>query len=420
MKLGIDFGTTRIVAAAVDRGNYPVVSFDDRDGGTQDWFPPLVAVKSGERLYGWDAWAAQADPEYIVIRSIKRVLEDAGPCTRAEIGGSSIPMQQLLGEMVSALRTALVEKSNLPGGNEEPLEVMLGVPANANSNQRFLTVEPFQRTGFQVLGSMNEPSAASIEYGHRARGNQGLERILIYDLGGGTFDVSLMEIEGRTHTVVASEGISSLGGDDFDIILAGMALEAERSLTDLTQAELFRLHEECRAKKEALHPNTRKIVVDLALVREGLPEVSLPVSSFYELCRPLIDRTLEKTQNLLEAHDSAKRLEAVYVTGGGSELPLVARMLKELFGRKVRRSVHTRSATAIGLAIQADREAGYVLREKFSRHFGVWREAESGRTITFDPLFPKGASLPGPGDPPLAISRRYCPVHDVGHFRYLE
>jgi molecular chaperone DnaK (HSP70) len=133
-----------------------------------------------------------------------------------------------------------------------------------------------------------------------------------------------------------------------------------------------------------------------------------------------VDRTVAAVERLLVRHESDRRLGAVYVTGGGSELPLVARILKETFGRRVKRSPYTRSATAIGLAIQADQQAGYVLRESFTRHFGVWREAEAGRTMTFDPLFEKGTSLPGPAEEALSISRVYSPVHNIGHFRYLE
>jgi molecular chaperone DnaK (HSP70) len=108
------------------------------------------------------------------------------------------------------------------------------------------------------------------------------------------------------------------------------------------------------------------------------------------------------------------------VTGGGSELPLVARMLREEFGRRVRRSTYTRSATAIGLAIQADASSGYALRDVFSRNFGVWREGDAGRRMTFDVIFPRGTPLPGPGEPPLTVRRAYRPVHNIGHLRYLE
>jgi molecular chaperone DnaK len=95
-------------------------------------------------------------------------------------------------------------------------------------------------------------------------------------------------------------------------------------------------------------------------------------------------------------------------------------MLRDEFGRKVKRSEYTRSATAIGLAIQADSSTGYELREVFTRNFGVWRESEAGHRMVFDPIFPRGTRLPASGEPPLTVSRTYYPVHNIGHFRYLE
>src|SRR5215471_8305276 len=186
MKLGIDFGTTRIVVAEVDRGNYPLVPFETSEA-TYEWFPPLAALRGEERRFGWDAWHAQDEPSWTVIRSLKRFLEDAGPETLLEAGGTCIPLAELLHGMLSALHASL----SAHFGKEENLEVMLGVPANANSNQRFLTVEGFRRAGFSVLGLLNEPSAASIEFGHR---HQITGRVLVYDLGGGTFDASLVEL----------------------------------------------------------------------------------------------------------------------------------------------------------------------------------------------------------------------------------
>ncbi len=423
MRLGIDFGTTRIVVAAVDRGNYPVVRFETPEGERCDWYPPLVAVSGQTRLYGWDAWRAQEESRWTIVRSIKRHLEDAGPFTKVYITGQEIPMLELLTELMCSLRTALIESSSLDASPGEPLEIMLGVPANANGNQRFLTVEAFRRAGFQVLGLLNEPSAASIEYTHahrtptRCRGS-----LLVYDLGGGTFDASLVRTDDLTHSVVASEGIATLGGDDFDSILSEMAMEAAGISPDerdgLGQAEWFRLHEECRRKKEALHPNTRRIVVELESVREGWGSVNVSVADFYQRCQPLVDETVHAVRDLLAAHQVEP--DALYVTGGGAELPLVPRALREVWGRRVRRSSYTHSATAIGLAIQADEQAGYVLRDSFTRFFGVWREADAGYTMIFDPLFEKGTPLPGPGEAPLRVRRRYWPVHNIGHFRYLE
>ena len=425
MRFGVDFGTTRVVVAAVDRGNYPIVAFQTPAGDVCEWFPSLIAIRDEERLFGWSAYKAQEDPAATTVRSIKRYLQEAGPLTRVEIGGDHISMLELLTGQFSALKEALVNSSSVKFAAGEPLEVMLGVPANANGNQRFLTVEAFHRAGFHVLGLLNEPSAASIEYGHAIRARQASrsrDTILVYDLGGGTFDASIVEMDENRHAVLSSEGIPSLGGDDFDDLLAELALDAagvaQQERDSLSQSELFRLLEECRRKKEALHPNSRRLSIELDQVRDEWPAVSIPVNDFYERAQPLIDETIHAVQDLINGREN--EIEAIYVAGGASELPLVSRALRDTFGRRVRRSNYTRSATAIGLAIQADHAAGYQLHERFTRNFGVWREAERGRVVIFDPLFEKGTPLPAPGEAPLVVSRTYSPAHNIGHFRYLE
>ena len=426
MRLGVDFGTTRIIVASVDRGNYPLVNFEGPEGEPRDWFPPLIAARGPDRLYGWDAWAAQTDPKATVIRSIKRLLRDAGPETIVDIAGQRARLLEVVTGIASALHLAISKKSNLYVSSAETLEIMLGIPANANSNQRYLTAEAFRRAGFLVLGLLNEPSAASIEFGHAARSRRtpedGSSVVLVYDLGGGTFDASLVEMDSEAHTVIASEGLPSLGGDDFDDVLAELALESsgfgETEHDSLSPADLFWLHEECRQKKETLRPGMKQVVVDLGVAIPGGEPVAIPLAAYYERCLPLVQETTCAVERMLAKHSG--HLDALYVTGGGSQLPLVSQILREMFGSRARRSAYTRAATAIGLAIQADYHAGYQLREKFTRHFGVWREAKDGREIVFDPLFSKGTPLPAPGEQPVSVSRRYHPAHNIGHFRYME
>ncbi|MFZ0743677.1 MAG: Hsp70 family protein, partial [Terracidiphilus sp.] len=421
MRIGVDFGTTRVVVAAVDRGNFPLVYFETPDGQMRDWFPPVAAVNGSTRLYGWEAVAVQNDESWTLLRSMKRWLRTAGPHTELRVGGQTVPLRLLMAEMMADLRRQLLEHSNLGAGAKENLEVMLGVPANANSNQRFLTEEAAQAAGFAVLGVVNEPSAAAIEYAfrnsaERRKGSGG--GLLVYDLGGGTFDVSLMTLGESENTVEASDGIPHVGGDDFDEILADLALECAESGAALSPFERRVLLDECREKKESLNPNTRKVTIDLERVRPGWEEVTIPVESYYERCRPLIESTRVVVENLLAAH-ADRALETLYVTGGGSELPAVARVLRESFGRKVRRSAYMRSASAIGLAIRAA-AASDRLQDQFNKNFGMWRETDFGGTIVFDLIFPRGVRLPAADEPPLRLERAYQPAHNIGHFRYLE
>ena len=421
MRIGVDFGTTRIVVAAVDRGNFPLVYFETPDGQMRDWFPPVVATKDSQRVYGWEAIAVQDEKDWTLLRSPKRLLRTAGPKTKVKVGDQTITVQQLMAEMMAALRLQLLEHSNLGAEANEELEAMLGVPANANSNQRFLTEAAAHAGGFTVLGLINEPSAAAIEYAYRnsaERRHRAGGSLLVYDLGGGTFDVSLLTLGATEHTVEASDGLPQVGGDDFDEILADFALEVAKLPSPLTTSERRVLLDECREKKESLSPNTRKISIDLERVRPELEQVTFPVDLYYERCRPIIESTREIVEKLLSARPDAQ-LDTLYVTGGGSELPPVARVLKESFGRKVRRSAYMRSASAVGLAIRAG-SGSEQLHEQFNQNFGIWREAESGRAIVFDLIFPRGMRLPEQGQLPLRLERTYRPAHNIGHFRYLE
>jgi molecular chaperone DnaK (HSP70) len=421
MRIGVDFGTTRVVVAAADRGNFPLVHFEAPDGQMHDWFPPVVAARDRERLYGWDAMAVQDQESWTLVRSLKRALRTAGPHTEVHLAGRSLPLRTLMTEMMAVLRKQLLEYSNLGAEPGESLEAMMGVPANANSNQRFMTEEAAQAAGFTVLGVVNEPSAAAMEFAYRnsdERKSKSRNRLLVYDLGGGTFDVSLVSLIDGEEIVEASDGIPNLGGDDFDEILANIAVVLASPHPPFTPFERRRLLDECREKKESLNTNTRRVTIDFERVRPGLKEATIPLDVYYERCRPLIEATREVVDRLLKTYAEGE-LDTLYVTGGGSELPAVARVLRENFGRKVRRSAYMRSASAVGLAIRAA-AASDKLHDQFNQNFGIWREADSGGRIVFDLIFPRGVQLPAPDEPPLHYERVYKPAHNIGHFRYLE
>ncbi|HEV2764615.1 MAG TPA: Hsp70 family protein [Pyrinomonadaceae bacterium] len=426
MLLGIDFGTTRTVVAAADRGNYPVVSFQGEHGDPQEWYPSLIACarRGAERLYGFDAAAVQHDADWSLLRSFKRELGRLGPESSVRLGDTDVPALQLLSEFLEKLRTDLRERSNLHLGPDERLETVVTVPANANSNQRYLTLEAFRLAGFHVRATLNEPSAAGVEYAHRylkaSRASAARENVVVYDLGGGTFDASVISMADQRHEVLSSDGVTRLGGDDFDQILLELAL-AQAGIEELPSDARAALLEECREKKEGLHPNTRKVAVDLGRALAGAGEVLVPTADFYERCRPLVERTIEALERAVTASGvDWGSVASVYMVGGSSDLPAVARTLRERYSRLVRRSPYPHAATAIGAGIAADSSAGYRLSERFTRHFGVWREAEQGRAVVLDVIFEKETPLPTGGSEKLVRARRYRPAHNLGHFRFVE
>jgi molecular chaperone DnaK (HSP70) len=440
VRLGIDFGTTRTVIAYVDRGNYPILSFHDEEGGAIEWYPSVVAEKEGQLRFGFEALEKAGQAGWSVIRSFKRLLS-GGQLTaqgQVKIGGTTVPVIELLARFLGSLREAILTRSNLASSLDrgEPIEAVIAAPANAFCTQRFLTLDAFQRAGFRVLAMLNEPSAAGFEYTHRYRKtlNSRREYVVVYDLGGGTFDASLVHMHGRHHDAVVTSGINHLGGDDFDAKLAELALEKAGLLGEpLPRRSLLKLVDLCREAKEQLNPNSRKIIVDL---EEALgddapePEVLISAQDFYDACTPLVERTIEAMLPVIQRldgevprdldEDVLTDVAGIYVVGGASALPVISRVLRGKFGRRVHRSPYPHAATAIGLAIACDESAGFELSDRFSRNFGVFREAQGGKEVSYDPIFTREMELPRHHEGPRTFRRVYQPVHNVGHFRFFE
>lgn len=410
MRIGIDVGTTRTIAAGVDRGNYPVLSFIDPDGDPRDHFPSVIALEGEELLHGFEAERAAQDgaPH---LRSFKRLLgdPDTHPGTTVELGGREFVLLDLLSDYLTAVREALP----VPVG-----EVAVSVPAHAHSAQRIMTLEAFRRAGIDVIAMVNEPSAAGFEYTHHQSRSLTARRsrIAVYDLGGGTFDSSLVEADGASHVVLGSRGENRLGGDDFDQVLADLALaKAGLQADQLTATEHNALLQECRGAKERLLPQTRRVMIELG---EGREPVIITVEDFYTAVRPLVERTTEVMAPLVGQLDQESGIAGIYLVGGGSGLPLVGRMLRERFGRRVHRSPYPAASTAIGLAISVDPDADATLTDRLSRGIGVFRELRAGEGVGFDQVLTPDSPLPQSGS--TSVTRRYLAAHNLGWFRYVE
>lgn len=408
MHLGVDFGTTRTIVAYADRGNFPVAQFADRAGDVHDYVPSMVALTEAGLVYGFTAQdAARRGAPH--VRSFKRALAkaDVTMASTLSIGDREVPLIDVMTEFLRTVRLMIEDEVGQPG------RTVVAVPAHAHTAQRLMTLEAFRRAGFDVAAMINEPSAAGFEYTHRQGKtlNSKRSRVLVYDLGGGTFDASLVVADGTSHEVVGSAGINTLGGDDFDEALARCAAAVADGEVD--EALLV----ECQDAKERLSPQTKRIAVEVG----GTP-VAVDVNVFYDAASPLVDATLDAMAPLVGGLDATQLEDAgvagIYLVGGASGLPLVPRALRQRFGRRVHRSPYPAASTAIGLAIAADPESGFSLTDRLSRGFGVFREADDGSAVAFDPLL--GRDLVVSTSESVVVTRRYRPVHNVGWFRFVE
>jgi molecular chaperone DnaK (HSP70) len=440
-RLGVDFGTTNTVVVCSDRGRYPVVphAVDTAIGRVvNDVFPSVIAYEheTGRLLCGWDAERVLAQPHadehYAAIRSIKRLLREYGSGRFGpDSQGSRLDMGEVLRSFAEALRDS-VERSGL-FETAEPFQTVLTWPANANGAQRYITRQSFRAAGFDVIGTLNEPTAAAIEFADRiVHGNRAAARrisaaVAIFDFGGGTFDCSIVKIAGREFTVVDAAGIEALGGDDLDAELAAMFAERMHvELDALTRLQRERLLRHARQQKESIASGS---VRSLTLVPEDVGmsgrTCTVSVAAYYDRVRPLIGRAVEALEGLVRgapvqaAAIDAERLDAIYLVGGSSKLPLIAEMIKTRFP-DVRLVMTDKpfTATAMGAAIHSSTEL--TLNEILSRHFGVLRLADHGEREYFDPIFRAGTRLPPAGSKPLERVVEYTPRHNIGHLRYFE
>ena len=425
MKLGIDFGTTRTVVSVLDQGNYPNVSFCTTEGDWMDYYPSLIAVRDNEFLYGFEAQSVFDHSDWIIIRSIKSFLKHAFKYKTIELSGQSYAITTLITDFLKQFREDLVNQSNLEI-EDEKIAVSIAVPAHSNNVQRFITAECFNNAGFEVLNMINEPSAATGEYiqsFYKKIKSITKKYLLVYDLGGGTFDASISEIHDKHHRIIATEGIETLGGDQFDEVMAKMVLENQPDNTPLDYADEIRLNEICKLKKESITPYSKNILVEWGQKNEETQIYKLSVKDYYLRCEPLVDQTINILDNFFDRVSAQNNIDefVVYLVGGMANFPLINRKLKAIFGNNtVRKSKNGAYSVSIGLAAMMDNKYEYVLKESLTRYFGLWREGDDGEALIFDPIFQKDQTLPAKGEQPIIYNRQYSPSHNIGIFRFQE
>ena len=353
--IGIDLGTTNSCVAVMEGGE-PVVIANAEGARTT---PSVVAfTKDGERLVGQVAKRqAITNPDRTVI-SIKR---DMGTDRKVDIDGKMLTPQEISAMILQKLKT---DAENYLG--EKVTQAVITVPAYFSDAQRQATKDAGKVAGLDVLRIINEPTAAALAYGMDKDNEQ---KIMVYDLGGGTFDVSILEIGDGVFEVLATSGNNKLGGDDFDQkIIDYLVAEFKKAEgVDLSndKVALQRLKEAAeKAKIELSGVATSNINLPYITADATGPkhmDITLTRSKFDELTADLVAKTMEPTKRALsDAGLNPSEIHKVLLVGGSSRIPAVQEAVKNLIGQEPHKGINPDECVAIGAAIQAGVLAGDV------------------------------------------------------------
>lgn len=355
--IGIDLGTTNSCVAVMEGGKPTVIP--NAEGGRTT--PSVVAInKDGERLVGQVAKRQAVANHENTVTSIKREM---GTDHRVKLGGKEYTAPEISAMILSKLKADAESYLGSP-----VTQAVITVPAYFNDSQRQATKDAGKIAGLEVLRIINEPTAASLAYG-LDKGENNNQKILVYDLGGGTFDVSILEIGDGVFEVLSTNGDTRLGGDDFDQRIIDLLVEEFKKAEsiDLSKDKLAmqRLKEAAEKAKIDLSAAT-KTTISLPFITADANgpkhlEYDLTRAKFDNMTEDLVAKTIECTKRALaDAKLSNADINKVILVGGSTRIPAVFEAVKNFTGKEPYKGINPDECVAIGAAIQAGVLGGEV------------------------------------------------------------
>ncbi|MDD4809520.1 MAG: molecular chaperone DnaK [Bacilli bacterium] len=353
--IGIDLGTTNSCVSILEGGVPKVIVTPEGDRTT----PSVVAFKNGEEMVGVTAKRQAVTNPNNTISSIKRLI---GTSEKVEAEGKKYTAEEISAKILMKLKA---DAESYLG--ESVTKAVITVPAYFNDAQRQATKNAGKIAGLEVERIINEPTAASLAYGLDKQNKN--ETILVYDLGGGTFDVSILELGDGVFEVKSTSGNNKLGGDDFDqrIIDYLVAEFKKEHGIDLSKDKMAiqRVKDAAeKAKKDLSGMSTTNINLPFITQTDNGPvhmDINLTKAKFEDLCRDLFDSTLEPVRKALkDGKMTAKDINEVIVVGGSTRIPYIQEIVKKELGKEPNKSVNPDEVVAMGAAIQGGVLTGEV------------------------------------------------------------
>ena len=353
--IGIDLGTTMSAMAVVDDHGQPQMIHNNKG---QTLTPSAILIRGDERIVGEPARnSAVARPQHVVM-FVKREMDKPDYVFVAEDGTRFTP-EELSGLILRKLKQ---DAEAALGAEVRP--AVITVPAYFGDLERKRTRTAGEIAGLDVIDIINEPTAAAVAYGLSAAGRDGT--ILVYDLGGGTFDVTIMAVEGGDLRVLTSNGHHHLGGTDFDEALAAYfaeRFESEHGMQPLDDPRFYQDFRDRAEKAKIDLSDAGETFVNLSASGQFL-DLELQRSEFERLIAHYIDQTQSLTeQALTDAGVEPGDIDKVLLVGGSTRIPAVQQMVRELMGREPEIGINPDEVVAIGAAVYAANERGVTVRD---------------------------------------------------------